>query len=132
MRRRLIQLGLFLLLGAIVNVAVAWGCAALIDPNHVPMAIQRTFDGDTCVSTVRVQSRFGHCRLNRVRGDPFDDGYFHELVSSLKRTRKRYDQGRLEGTIGTVSHFCDHRGWVGAHFGRAPARYGRGRHRPGI
>jgi hypothetical protein len=27
MRRRLIQLGLFLLLGAIVNVAVAWGCA---------------------------------------------------------------------------------------------------------
>jgi hypothetical protein len=27
MRRRLIQLGLFLLAGAIVNVAVAWGCA---------------------------------------------------------------------------------------------------------
>jgi hypothetical protein len=28
MRRRLIQLGLFILAGAIVNVAVAWGCAA--------------------------------------------------------------------------------------------------------
>jgi hypothetical protein len=29
MRRRLLQLGLFLLLGAIVNVAVAWGCVVL-------------------------------------------------------------------------------------------------------
>jgi hypothetical protein len=31
MRRRLIQLGLLILAGAIVNVAVAWGCAAWID-----------------------------------------------------------------------------------------------------
>jgi len=31
-RRRLITVVVFLLLGAIVNVAVAWGCAVLVDP----------------------------------------------------------------------------------------------------
>ncbi len=31
MRRRLLTLAIFLLLGAVVNVAVAWGCAVSID-----------------------------------------------------------------------------------------------------
>lgn len=35
MKRRLFKLTLSLLLGVIVNVAVAWGCALLIDPNQV-------------------------------------------------------------------------------------------------
>ncbi len=32
MKRRLLIIGIFLLLGAVVNVAVAWGCAAWLDP----------------------------------------------------------------------------------------------------
>jgi hypothetical protein len=39
MRRRLIQLGLFILAGAIVNVAVAWGLVLLIKPGIAPNQI---------------------------------------------------------------------------------------------
>ena len=38
MRRRLLIAAIFLLAGAVVNVAVAWGCAAWVDPVGTPYA----------------------------------------------------------------------------------------------
>jgi len=35
MKRRLFKLAWFILLGAIVNVAVAWGCATVLKPRHI-------------------------------------------------------------------------------------------------
>ena len=42
MKRRLLIIAVFLLLGAVVNVAVAWGCAVLIDIGRIPADFGRT------------------------------------------------------------------------------------------
>jgi hypothetical protein len=73
MKHRAFMLLLFLIAGAIINVAVAWGCAGWLSNDG-------TYGWLTCVeiepgvwSTTFDQSRFGHTRLNCVRGPvPFD------------------------------------------------------------
>ncbi len=45
MKRRLFKLVVFLMLGAVVNVAVAWGCALWVDRGQAKIAAGRTLQG---------------------------------------------------------------------------------------
>jgi hypothetical protein len=56
MRRLAIKLVLFLLLGAIVNVAVAWGCVLGFEPyfnHHVPVGNERVLSARECEVVLR-------------------------------------------------------------------------------
>ena len=61
MKHHVFKLCLFLLVGAILNVAVAWVSAAVVDPNDVTMRLLIEKTGFTVV-----QSRFGHVRRNSM------------------------------------------------------------------
>ena len=61
MKRRLFKFALFLLLGAVVNVAVAWGCAAWINPyKYDPERRFRRSDQSTWGLTARVAPGLTH------------------------------------------------------------------------
>jgi hypothetical protein len=99
-KRRAFKVVLLLLLGAIINVAVAWALAVCVDPNGVPMEIVRTHSGDKVIETAGVQRRLGHVRLNRFRGDPFSDEYYHALIRETRRTGTIPSDARSEDACG--------------------------------
>jgi len=85
MKRRLLRLGCLLLLGATLNVAVAWGCVLRLPPfmsgNERPMSVDEIADRLTRAATeipnewiegtyAAVQSRFGWTSWAVATGDP--------------------------------------------------------------
>jgi hypothetical protein len=88
-KRRALKLLLFLLAGAIINVAVAWGCALLFDPTDEFGSVERRRLNDLSFSTTLSQRRFGHTRINRVVGsssiDP-ETGLLSETGEELRST----------------------------------------------
>jgi hypothetical protein len=82
MRRRLIQLGLFILAGAIVNVAVAWGCLRIpmakqeraLEPSEIRdlMTVQTTVDWNDHDHITAIEKRqFGVAWVEMYEGEPF-------------------------------------------------------------
>jgi hypothetical protein len=59
MRRRLLTILIFLVAGAVVNVAVAWGCALTIDPLDSEVELAGWMGGDTYDQFVNHYSRPG-------------------------------------------------------------------------
>src|SRR5215510_9293413 len=87
-KRHMFQLGLFLLLGAILNVAVAWGCAALIVPEvRAPGEATIQIVAGESPSAVRLPidraSGFGTWRHRIV-----NDGGWRPLTSTAPRTTR--------------------------------------------
>ena len=76
MKRRLIIIALFLLLGVVVNVAVAWGCAvwskAVLEPGYRPqfsvsvvsLTAQREAGFESTTEAILVATGFGIPRAN--------------------------------------------------------------------
>lgn len=94
MRRGLVRLGLFLLLGAIVNVAVAWGCVSQVSPSVYSQdricadesRLLREFE-ETSDGSVLVVSGFGVKRRMITFDDPLA---FREMIEARDRLYREY------------------------------------------
>jgi hypothetical protein len=69
--RKMLKLFVFLLAGAIINVAIAWGCAWAFDPFKAVMSVHLKAENGV-TDSIGVQSTFGHQRLNRFEGNIWD------------------------------------------------------------
>src|SRR5688572_12192752 len=73
MKRRLVKPLVFLLLGAIVNVAVAWGCAITTHPGG-PSEIGADFEARWGIAKA---SAWGTMYVLSARGQAFDDMFIY-------------------------------------------------------
>ncbi len=83
MSRCLIRVVLFLLLGAITTIAVAWACAAWLSIDQdIPGRFTSVEVRDELWDTFYVQKRFGHTRTNFIRGSDHYDASTELFISS--------------------------------------------------
>ncbi len=67
MKRRLLTLALFLLLGAVVNVAVAWGCALWV-PSGERRQIWIDYEFDPIFQIMPIPQDYDYLRIQRASG----------------------------------------------------------------
>ena len=123
-KRRLLIIGMFLLLGAVVNVAVAWGCAVLVDPFVVEpeyRGAMRTVRGSpvdwrvwawTRMGVKHIHSMMGSARSVRGEPDPTEilpywlD--FAELTTEHKASKNLWEVRRIDGRgWPAISMWCE-------------------------
>lgn len=83
MKRWTIRVVVFLLLGVITTIAVAWACAAWLSIDQgVPGRFTSVEVRDELWETLYVQKRFGHTRTNFIRGSEHYDATTGQLIGS--------------------------------------------------
>jgi len=118
-KRRLLIAAIFLLAGAVVNVAVAWGCAVFIDPTGAPSEVGATQGLAGQLWFIHKHDRGSAVRIRalRVSGrlDEVDEIFLigASLVPSWSNLSARLDQQRASegGHTKPFERIADAYGW---------------------
>lgn len=65
MRRRLLAVLTSIVLGSLTTLAIAWACAAWVNPNRAPMTFSTSQASNGDLQATSIQKCFGHTRVNR-------------------------------------------------------------------
>src|SRR5262245_31441730 len=113
MKRRIFKLALFLLLGAMLNVAVAWGCALLLNPfdwSEGPFGVLASVDpiGYWSCQSCRMSGADVRCYAAAVGILEFDNE-LRQRAPRLQDCRAPWEAN--EGLDDSTHSMFDARGW---------------------
>ncbi len=124
-KRRLLTVAIFLLLGAVVNVAVAWGSALAINPWMAEERVGSRTGPDGTFSAFRFR-RFTVTGYMLEKSQTMQEEYAsgpdpHSLVPAWARFGEELDSARL-----SEHRYIDTRGWpMRSMWSEAPGGYSR-------